>query len=195
MAAVRIAASSTVAASGPAWSSDQLCGTMPPRPIRPKVGLSPTQPQRLAGIRIDPPVSEPSAPAQSPAATAAPEPPLDPPGTRPEVARIARRRRLHAPSVFVHPASCRSERRRPRATARRRGVAHRRVETRRDGPRLGRHVHGQIVVLDGDRHAMKRPPPSALGDLPPGVFRGGWHGHSHARKAASRSSCAAIRSR
>ena len=38
-------------------------------------------PQSDAGIRIEPPVSEPSAPTQSLAATAAPEPPLEPPGT------------------------------------------------------------------------------------------------------------------
>src|SRR6478735_2252434 len=55
---------------------------MPTRLTLPKVGLRPTIPQRLAGTRIDPPVSLPSAPAQRPPATAAPEPPLDPPGIR-----------------------------------------------------------------------------------------------------------------
>ena len=39
-------------------------------------------PQYAAGERIDPPVSVPSAPAQRCAATAAPEPPEDPPGIR-----------------------------------------------------------------------------------------------------------------
>src|SRR5271169_281991 len=42
----------------------------------------PTTPQRAAGWRIDPPVSEPSASGAKPAATAAADPPLDPPGTR-----------------------------------------------------------------------------------------------------------------
>ncbi len=42
----------------------------------------PTTPQSAAGWRIDPPVSEPRAIAAKPAATAAAEPPLDPPGTR-----------------------------------------------------------------------------------------------------------------
>ena len=42
--------------------------------------MSPTTPQQAAGCRIDPPVSEPSAATQSSAATAAAEPPLDPPG-------------------------------------------------------------------------------------------------------------------
>src|SRR5689334_509623 len=77
-----IAASPTVRVSGPAWSSDQLWGTTPSRLTRPKVALSPTTPQAAAGIRMEPPVSEPSAAAHSPAATAAPEPPLDPDGTR-----------------------------------------------------------------------------------------------------------------
>ena len=41
----------------------------------------PTTPQSDAGWRIEPPVSEPSAQSASPAATAAAEPPLEPPGT------------------------------------------------------------------------------------------------------------------
>ena len=39
-------------------------------------------PQKAAGWRIDPPVSEPSAAGARRAATAAAEPPLDPPGVR-----------------------------------------------------------------------------------------------------------------
>src|SRR6476661_7694673 len=39
-------------------------------------------PQKLAGARTEPPVSEPSAKSTSPAATAAAEPQLDPPGKR-----------------------------------------------------------------------------------------------------------------
>ena len=42
----------------------------------------PTTPQRAAGWRMEPPVSEPSASGAKPAATAAAEPPDDPPGTR-----------------------------------------------------------------------------------------------------------------
>ena len=41
----------------------------------------PTTPQRLAGWRIEPPVSEPSESVTSPAATAAADPPEEPPGT------------------------------------------------------------------------------------------------------------------
>ena len=49
---------------------------------RPRCGLSPNSPQQPAGMRIEPPPSEPSAAEHSPAATAAAEPPLEPPGVR-----------------------------------------------------------------------------------------------------------------
>ena len=42
----------------------------------------PVTPHREAGWRTEPPVSEPTASAQNPAATAAAAPPLLPPGTR-----------------------------------------------------------------------------------------------------------------
>ena len=44
--------------------------------------MRPTTPHRDAGWRIDPPVSEPREIVTSPAATAAAEPPEEPPGTR-----------------------------------------------------------------------------------------------------------------
>jgi hypothetical protein len=50
---------------------------------RARVGLSPTSPQALAGMRIDPPPSLACATGTSPAATAAAEPPLEPPVERP----------------------------------------------------------------------------------------------------------------
>ena len=50
--------------------------------IRPRVGFSPTSPQHEAGMRIDPPPSEPCATGTSPAATAAAAPPDDPPAIR-----------------------------------------------------------------------------------------------------------------
>jgi hypothetical protein len=46
------------------------------------VGVTPTTPQKEAGWRMEPPVSEPSATTAVPWATAAAEPPLEPPGTR-----------------------------------------------------------------------------------------------------------------
>ena len=51
--------------------------------MRSGVGRSPTTPQHDAGMRIDPPVSPPNATDAIPAATAAPLPPLDPPGVIP----------------------------------------------------------------------------------------------------------------
>ena len=44
--------------------------------------MSPDTPQNAAGIRIEPPVSVPSASATAPVASATAEPPLEPPGTR-----------------------------------------------------------------------------------------------------------------
>lgn len=46
------------------------------------MGLNPTSPQRAAGKRIDPPVSEPIERGARSALTATAEPPDDPPGTR-----------------------------------------------------------------------------------------------------------------
>ena len=47
---------------------------MPWRETRPQVGLSPVTPLAEDGRRIDPPVSEPRAAKQSPAALATPDP-------------------------------------------------------------------------------------------------------------------------
>src|ERR1700689_5293778 len=54
---------------------------MPQREQRPYVGLMPTVPVNAAGCRIEPPVSVAVAPRQGRAATAAAEPPDEPPGT------------------------------------------------------------------------------------------------------------------
>src|SRR5215813_15144126 len=75
------AASSTQQPSGPGVSMDQLSGNEPGRDTRLQVGRSPTTPQNDAGDRTEPPVSSPSDAAQSPAATAMPEPDEDPPGS------------------------------------------------------------------------------------------------------------------
>src|SRR5439155_6843679 len=57
-------------------------GARPWRLTRPYVALKPTIPQRDAGLRIEPAVSSPNAPIQSPADTAAPAPVLEPPVMR-----------------------------------------------------------------------------------------------------------------
>src|SRR6185295_9375917 len=76
---------------GPAWSSEDANATMPQREQRPYVGFMPTVPVNAAGWRIEPPVSVAVAPRQSRAATAAADPPEEPPGTRyaPSIAPLA----------------------------------------------------------------------------------------------------------
>src|SRR5215475_907867 len=53
-----------------------------PRGMRPNVAFKPTSPVYAAGMRIDPPPSPPVAHGTMPAATAADDPPLEPPGVR-----------------------------------------------------------------------------------------------------------------
>ncbi len=57
-----------------------LSPTSGPSLVRWRVGFSPTSPLMLAGIRIEPPPSLAWATGTMPDATAAPEPPDDPPG-------------------------------------------------------------------------------------------------------------------
>src|SRR5919198_1852249 len=77
----RTAASRTLRVSVPTWSRDDANAISPYRETRPYVGLRPTTPQSAAGCRTEPPVSVPNAHTHSPAATAAADPPDDPPGT------------------------------------------------------------------------------------------------------------------
>ena len=55
---------------------DSGCGT------RPREAFSPTRPQNDAGMRVDPPPSDDMDSGTMPAATAAAEPPDEPPGVR-----------------------------------------------------------------------------------------------------------------
>ena len=76
------ARSATRRANGPTWSNDHASGTTPARETRPNVGLSPNTPHSAAGTRIEPLVSVPSESGTRPAATAAAEPPEEPPAMR-----------------------------------------------------------------------------------------------------------------
>src|SRR6266852_49160 len=76
------AQSSAVRASAPTVSSDCDSGIAPARLIRPTVVFNPVTPQKWAGIRIEPPVSDPNAANVRRAATAAPDPDDEPPVTR-----------------------------------------------------------------------------------------------------------------
>ncbi len=80
MAASAVIASSTVSANTDTQSSVRQAGTTPQVEIMPRLGFSPTMLLSAAGTRPDPAVSVPSASGTSPAATATPEPELDPPG-------------------------------------------------------------------------------------------------------------------
>ena len=79
MAASTMPQSSAVRAIGPSLSSVQHSAIAPCRLTRPYVGRKPVTPQKDAGVRIEPEVSEPIANGTSPAATAAPGPLDDPP--------------------------------------------------------------------------------------------------------------------
>jgi len=59
-----------------------ICPYSGPAGTRPRDGLSPNNPQYADGIRIEPPPSPPPAKGAIPEATAAAEPPLEPPGVR-----------------------------------------------------------------------------------------------------------------
>src|SRR5436309_11999490 len=78
----RWADSRTVLVTMPIWSRPDANATSPHRDTRPYVGFTPTTPQSAAGWRTLPPVSEPRPAGTMRAATAAADPPLDPPGTR-----------------------------------------------------------------------------------------------------------------
>src|SRR5436190_18912636 len=80
---LRISAQSSAdCANGPTVSSVNDSGMQLARLTRLLVGLKPLTPQKCAGKRIDPPVSEPSAAGTSRAATAEPEPDDEPPVLR-----------------------------------------------------------------------------------------------------------------
>ena len=72
----------TVRAIGPAVSWLWAMGMMPARLTNPSVGLMPTMPVVCDGQMIEPSVSVPTAAAHRFAATATPEPELDPQGLR-----------------------------------------------------------------------------------------------------------------
>src|SRR5262249_2715450 len=77
-----ITRSAALRASSPMQSRKGAKGTAPATLTAPQLGFQPVTPQQWAGIRIDPPVSEPSAITPAPLATATAEPDEDPPGTK-----------------------------------------------------------------------------------------------------------------
>ena len=127
---------------------------------RPRVGFIPTRPQHDAGIRIDPPPSEPVANGTIPAATAAAEPPEDPPGVRSgfhglrviPVASLAVHGKIVSSGTFVTPIGIAPAARSRRTTSASAGAG---------GPyELEPRVVGSPaswrVALDRDRDARER---------------------------------------
>ena len=98
--------SAGVRAIGPTWSSERASGKTPVAGMRLKVGLRPLTPQNAAGMRTEPPVSVPSASAAAPVASATPEPPLDPPGTRVGSHGLRQVSKCGLVEVMPHANSC-----------------------------------------------------------------------------------------
>ena len=81
MASSAMTVSRTERAMGPRTDRTPVVGPLGSASgTRPWVALKPDRPQSAAGMRIDPPPSDPVARGTSPAARAAAEPPEDPPG-------------------------------------------------------------------------------------------------------------------
>ena len=83
MASSISAKSGTLRAIGPSTHRLSKAGRPSPRGTTPGLGRRPTTPQKLAGMRKDPPRHEPLASQTSCAASAAAAPPEDPPTVRP----------------------------------------------------------------------------------------------------------------
>ena len=126
----------------------------------------PTMPVKAAGWRIEPPVSVPVAPRQSCAATAAAEPPDEPPGTSGVFAPLRRQGEITGPknelsfdepmansSLLVLPSITAPSRQSCAVTVELVG-RHEIVEDVRAGG--GAHVLGREHVLDRERDAFER---------------------------------------
>ena len=81
----KMAQHDTVFAIGPAASKDRDSGKIPSDGMRVVVGFRPTIPQKAAGARVDPPVSDPIVAGAMPSLIETALPDDDPPATRPLV--------------------------------------------------------------------------------------------------------------
>src|SRR5947207_10591421 len=97
----------TSRAIGPTWSKLGASGKQPAVGTRSYVGLKPTVPQHADGIRIEPPESLPSAASARPAASAAAEPPLEPPAMRPGASGFGTVPKCGFSEVVPYASSCR----------------------------------------------------------------------------------------
>ena len=131
--------------------------------------MSPTVPQAADGMRIEPPVSVPTAPKHMPAASAAAEPPLEPPADRDSSSGFLTGPNAVSSLVVPNANSCRFVLPMMIAPASRRlvttGASVARFDDGTRGP--GRRARAGHVdqILDRDRNAVQRPAPSARTDL------------------------------
>ena len=100
------AVSRTLRVRTPSWTRN-VCPTSGAIEMRPRWGLSPTRPQQAAGIRIEPPPSLAWAIGTIPAATAAADPPDEPPVVRDwsHGLRVAPKRRVSVVGRMPHSGS------------------------------------------------------------------------------------------
>ena len=140
---------------------------MPACDQRPVVGRKPTMPHSAAGMRTEPPVSEPMPPGTSRAATATPVPPLEPPGMR--VGSYGLRAGAeggvvvgHAVGELVQVGLAEHRSRRRRAAAATTGALRfGRLLAQAGRAAGGRQIGGVEVVLERERHAVQRAEPLA----------------------------------
>ncbi len=133
-------------------------------------------PQAAAGMRIEPPVSVPMVASAMPAATLAADPPLDPPGDRVGIVRVARRpeRRVLVgrPERELVQVGLADEHRAGLAqVGDRRRIAFGDVAVAHARRRGRRHAADVEQVLDRDRHAVQRTAVVAGGQLLIGLAR------------------------
>ena len=156
IACSRALQSASERAIGPAWSSVTASGTIPPIGTRPWVGLIALMPDIAAGMRTEPAVSVPVATGTIRAASAAADPPLDPPADR------ARSHGLPTWSVVppnanscvcVCPTSTMLARAQPRPHDR---VLARDVALEHPARRRHRQPGDGVEVLQADRHAAEQ---------------------------------------
>ena len=150
----------------PYWGASEL---------RPRVGFSPTRPQHEAGMRIDPPPSLACAAGTMPDATAAADPPEDPPvecsvfhgiARRAEAPRLGRREDAELGRVGLAADDEAGV-----DVALRQLLGHRRgVVAREVGPLVERRA-GELraEVLQEERHAAERPVGQLARRLVPGA--------------------------
>ena len=129
------------------------------------MGIRPTTPQNADGCRIDPPVSEPSAAKQRPAATAAPAPLDDPPemcsiahgfATRPKKLVCLRRR---PEGDFVHVQLAQKDGPGVAKPLDDDGILAWNAILEQRAPARRPDACGVDQVLESDRNTVKRPSP------------------------------------